>query len=75
MTGKSTNLDSEFDQFNIERTKVRCATCKLPAELRDWVDSKIKTEASASSLAQFVTTKGYPISASAIVNHRNAHVS
>jgi hypothetical protein len=75
VTGKSTDLDSEFDTFNTERTKVRCATCKLPPDLKGWVDTKLAEGASAQSLAQFLTNKGHTISQSAVVNHRTNHVS
>lgn len=76
MTGKAPDLDAEFKQFNVDRTKVRCATCKLPVDLRAWVDTKI-TEGSVSSaaLSQFVAKKGYVISQTAIVNHRMNHVA
>lgn len=76
--GKAPNdLDSEFDQFNNGRTIVRCATCKLPDEMKAWVDTKLAGGVASAAIAQFLTAKGHVISASAISNHKNAgfHVS
>lgn len=69
------NLDNEFGEFLTERTRVRCATCKLPPEMLEWVDAKIRAGNSAMSLAQFLNAKGFPVSQSAVINHRNSHVA
>ena len=76
MTGKTTDLDAEFDQFNVDRTKMRCATCKLPDDLKGWVNTKLADgTVSAAAISQFLATKGYTISQTAVVNHRTNHVS
>lgn len=73
--GKAVSFDSEFDQFNKDRIRVRCSTCNLPDDMKAWVDGKIKAGASAQSLGAFLVSKGFKVSSSAIINHKNAHVS
>ena len=65
------DLDAEFAEFKVATTKVRCHTCKLPPDLLAWVNRKLEADSGASrmSVAAFLKTKGYEVSASGLANH------
>lgn len=72
--GEKAALDREFAEFKHDRVKVRCFACKLPSDLRTWVDSNLANGAGSAEVAEFLTKKGHKVGTSAIVSHRRAHV-
>lgn len=68
------NLDDEFQGFLKDRETVRCYTCKLPADLREWVESQMRAEVSTIALAEFLKLKGHKMGHAALLNHHRNHV-
>lgn len=67
-------LDDEYSAFLKDRETIRCRTCKLPTDLRTWVEAQLQTGASAYALAEFLTTKGHKCGHAALSNHIKNHV-
>jgi SH3-like domain-containing protein len=69
MPGKP-DLDKEFEVFQTQRVRVRCATCKLDEGLRTWVEQRMLAGDPQAAIAEFLRTKGITISATALGNHK-----
>jgi hypothetical protein len=75
MTGARHDLESEFQDFIAGRGVVRCGTCGGDPELRELADAAYKAGHSRAAIADFLTAKGQRVTAGALKNHFERHVS
>lgn len=71
---KRPDLDAEFAEFVAARKIVRCRTCKMEPELREWAEGSHRAGVPMERIVGFLVLKGHKMTPGAFRNHIQNHV-